>query len=344
MPEKTPLQTDNLLVAVDDGYAQVKVWTPNLRHLAPANTRAGSGALMSLDGKATSSSYMTDDTLYTASDLVVAEDSRLTGYHQSPLNRVAIHNALHQAGFVGQVKLSVGLPVGEFYRHGKKNETAAKEKRESLLKAVTPASGVAPIEIVGLRIYPQAIAAWADHCLDENNVIKADMNAALAVVDVGGRTTDIAVMINQAVDHNRSGTILDGVLNIRDHVTKVIAEKFGIDDKQPARTLDDAVRTGKVQLWGKTHDISSELTLAARELLEKVTRYTTQQIGRGADLSAVVFVGGGAAFLKPLFDRFPNAVVHDDPEFANARGLWKFARNREIREAALAKLEDTKVA
>ena len=40
----------------------------------------------------------------------------------------------------------------------------------------------------------------------------------------------------------------------------------------------------------------------------------------------ILFVGGGSAFMTKLTSYFPNAKVAPEPEFANARGMYKYLK------------------
>ena len=63
-------------------------------------------------------------------------------------------------------------------------------------------------------------------------------------------------------------------------------------------------------------------------LLEQSVRAETRrQLGLGADLDRVLFVGGGSVALADrIRDWFPNQAVAEHPAFANARGMLKYLR------------------
>src|SRR3546814_11923630 len=92
--------------------------------------------------------------------------------------------------------------------------------------------------------------------------------------------------------------------------------------------MDAAVRHGTIRLWNKEHDVSGAVRAAVQETEGKIAREVERRLGSASTLSAVVFVGGGGALFGTIAERFPNGVMADDPEFANARGLHKYARHR----------------
>ena len=182
-------------------------------------------------------------------------------------------------------------------------------------------------EINNVKVGCQAVAAWFDFVFDDEINTVNPINGRTAIVDIGGRTTDLAVVINgAAIDHSVSGTENIGVLDVYNALGKSIRREFRIKEKFPQEALDAAVRTGKFLLWNKEQDVSSLVEEVVIEYEGKIAREVERRIGSAANLNAVVFVGGGSALFKSIAGRFPNGVMNEDPEFANARGLYKFAR------------------
>ena len=93
------------------------------------------------------------------------------------------------------------------------------------------------------------------------------------------------------------------------------------------RLVEEAIQHRRVRLFGVTHDISEILELALREVVEKIYVETRRQLGRGAELERVVFVGGGAVVLDAHIRHwFPNQAIAAMPAFANARGMLKYLK------------------
>ena len=61
------------------------------------------------------------------------------------------------------------------------------------------------------EVIPEALAAWYDYVivtLDDGVTLDADrLNAPVAIVDIGGRTTDYVVVQDQGVVHGSSGSL-----------------------------------------------------------------------------------------------------------------------------------------
>lgn len=326
--------TKILLAAIDDGYAQTKLYGENekgeiVKFRMRSSVRPGRYGLGSISGTGAVGLYETEDGPFTVSEDVEAENTQFDGFHLSTMNRVLVQHALVGAGYGGKdVNVIAGLPVSDFFIHGFKDDEKIKAKSENLMKGVTLTSGEGKVAAIkDVQIGCQAVAAWVDYALDDDLKERAEIDGAVAIVDIGGRTTDVATVINgQSVDHARSGTGNIGVLDVYKAVEAAIGAKFKIRDRFPLNAIDNAVRTGKISLWGKDNDVKDLVQEVITEHEGKIAREVERRIGSGASLNAVVFVGGGSALFSKIATKFPNGVMLDDPEFANARGLFKYSR------------------
>jgi plasmid segregation protein ParM len=239
---------------------------------------------------------------------------------------------LHEAGLAGQSVHAVsGLPVGSFYlKDGDQRLELIERKRASLKQAVQPIDGRPPAAIAFHEVIPEALAAWYDHIISEADggvQLEAErLVVPVAVIDIGGRTTDFVVVADQAVRHDSSGSLRCGLLDLRRQVASAIRAKFDLDELSE-RATEDAVRTGSVRLFGKTHPVAELVSDARREIVQRLHAETQRQLGRGAELERILFVGGGAvALAEDIRDWFPNQAIAPHPAFANARGMLKYLR------------------
>jgi plasmid segregation protein ParM len=152
------------------------------------------------------------------------------------------------------------------------------------------------------------------------------LGVPVAVVDIGGRTTDFVVVADQAVRHKSSGSLRCGLLDLKRQVADAIRGRFDLEELSE-RVTEDAVRNGSVRLFGKNHDVADQVRDARRQLVERLHAETQRQLGRGAELERILFVGGGAvALADDIRDWFPNQAIAPHPAFANARGMLKYLR------------------
>jgi len=323
-----------LCIGLDDGYAFTKLAFPTGRVLAvPSRARLGAAGITALNPQHQKvREYFADGLRYTAG----AVDGEATGFDEYPisgLNRVIVQHALQEAGLSGRVIHAVsGLPVSAFYRaDGVKRSEFISRKIDNLRLAARPADDGLPAAIAFHEVIPEALAAWYDDVLTETSAgvtLETErMAAPVAVIDIGGRTTDFVVVADQAVLHRSSGSLHCGLLNVRQRVAERLCARFDLESLHD-RAVDDAVRRGSIRLFGETHDITESLNLALREVADQIYTETRRQLGKGAELERVLFVGGGAVVLSAHIGHwFPNQTMADMPAFANARGMLKYLQH-----------------
>ena len=319
---------DIVLAGVDDGYADTKVVTQSTRTRVASCARAGHHGLSWLGNSedAVVGGYETNGRSFTIGDFIDAEETRFDDYPSSDLNRVVIHHALRLAGLAGQrVKIATGLHISGYYIGNERNEEAIRRKREALMLPVTPVDGTKTADIVDHVVLPEAVAAWFDYAFDDlgREIV---IEGPCGVIDVGGKTTDcVTVLPGHQIDHMRSGTGNVGVLDIYAMVGARLRAQFG-DGVITRNVYDQAVRTGTIKRFGKPYSVQPIVNAAVDDVTERVLREAKRHFGSGADLDVILFVGGGAAFMTKLTSYFPNARVLPDPEYANARGMYKYLR------------------
>jgi plasmid segregation protein ParM len=322
-----------ILAGIDDGFAYTKLALPDGRLLAtPSRAHIGRCRVSWIQQTQRSIfEYQTDGVVYSVGE-VDAAATRFEGYACSGLNRVIVQHALQQAELGGhRIDAVSGLPVSGYYRNtGALRREAIDDKRENLLEPVCPLSGMPAAEIVYHEIIPEALAAWYDYVIsDERGEARLDQARValpVAVVDIGGRTTDTVVVRGQAILHGSSGSIPFGLLDVEQSVADALQERFDLE-MVADRMVHRALKHRRLRLYGQEHDVSHEVLAAKAELVERLYAETRRQLGRAAELDQVLFVGGGTVALADhMTDWFPNQVIADQPAFANARGMLKYLR------------------
>lgn len=325
------------IVSVDDGYSHTKLFAAdyiggrmeNIRTgVQQTSIREGFAGISAIDGHS-AGWYETDGRRYTVAPNVVGEQTRFDGYHGSDLNRVAIHHAIGMAGLGGkEFDLVCGLPVGSFYKDGEKNLVLIEQKKESLKIPVFAHGdgGKVATTFGGIMVLSQAISAYADFLLDDKLNDRVGSSHRIAVVDVGGRTTDVATLLDgNKIDHAHSGTQNIGVLDVQARLMTTIGKHFDFTETLPNGAYDQALRTGTIRVFGKDEDVSDLVREAVHEVAGRIERMLQRYLGSGASFDKVVIVGGGAVVFPSLKEGFRNAEIPSDPELSNARGAWKMA-------------------
>lgn len=320
-------------VGLDDGYAFTKIALPDGRLLAiPSRARVGqSGVTWIHEAEQRIAEYETEDTVYSVG-AVDGAPTHFEGYPWSGLNRAVVQHALQQAGLAGQSVHAVsGLPVSTFYRKsGEHRQETIARKRDSLKQAVRPLSDALPVGIAFHEVIPEALAAWYDYVivdLEDGVTLDADrVSVPVAIVDIGGRTTDYVVVKDQGILHASSGSLQCGMLNVKQCVTDGIQERFDLESLSE-QIVSHAIENKAVRLQGKDHDVAALVEAAKREVVEQIHDETRRQLGLGIELDRVLFVGGGTvALAEHIANWFPHQAIAEHPAFVNARGMLKYLR------------------
>ena len=323
--------TASITIGIDDGFAVTKLALPDGRLLAtPSRAEIGRAKVSWLNpGERAIVEYESEGTVYSVGEVDGAA-TRFDGYACSGMNRAIVQHALQQAGLDGQDVAAVsGLPVSVFYRSsGAKRTSAINDKRENLLEPVRPRTEAEPVLIVAHRVIPEALAAWYDYVIEDGDgqaQLKADrVRAPIAIVDIGGRTTDTVVMRNQGILHRSSGSFDCGLLDLQQALGEAIQDRFDLGPLSD-RFLSQALRQQRVRLHGRDYDLRTEVAAAKHELVERLYAETRRQLGQGSELERVLFVGGGTvALAEHITDWFPNQLIVAQAAFANARGMLKY--------------------
>jgi len=329
-------------VGLDDGYAYTKLALPDGRLIViPSRARIGQSGVTWIDpSQQRIFEYETEGAVY-AVGAVDGAPTHFEGYPWSGLNRAIVQHALQQAGLAGRTVQAVsGLPVSAFYRKsGEHRQQTLAKKRDSLKQAVRPLSGALPAGIAFHEVIPEALAAWYDDVIieqDDGVTLEADRVAVpVAIVDIGGRTTDYVVVKNQGILHDSSGSLHCGMLDVKQIVTNGIQECFDLEVVSE-QLVAQAVECKVVRLRGTDHDIAALVESAKREVVERIHAETRRQLGLGVELDRVLFVGGGSvALAEHIANWFPHQAIAAHPAFANARGMLKYLRYPNLADSAL---------
>jgi plasmid segregation protein ParM len=317
-------------VGLDDGYAAVKVAfmkDGKIRMFSvPSRARMGLVGIGTIDSSGTSpvGGYRTEGINYTVSPDIEGEETRVPDYNVSPLARVLSHHALVKAGFGGKpVRLASGLPPNDLY-----DADLVRRKIESFAVPVERLDGGESPAIADHRVYPQGVVAVVDWLYDGVSV--REQRYPVGVVDIGGQTTDLSVILPPEspggafrVDREKTVSFSGyGVLSAMSILRKKLIRHFGLDEISTSLT-SEALRTGIVRLFGKESAIQELRDEAISEVSSQIATRVRSVLGKGTSLDAVLFVGGGSRVFSGLAGSYPNALVPENPEFANARGMLK---------------------
>lgn len=324
---------DALAVGIDDGFAMTKIALATGQLLAvPSSARIGGAQVTAVNGADTGISEYLSEGERIAVGVPEGAPTTFDDYPFSSLNRAIVQHALLAAGLSGRsIDAVSGLPVARFYHaDGQRRGEVIARKAASLRIGVEPLDGRAPASIACHDVIPEALAAWYDHVIIEDEAgVRLDedrVKAPLAIVDIGGRTTDFVVVADEKLWHQSSGSITCGLLDLRGQVAAAVCAAHDLESLS-ATAIDQALADGTVRLFGETRDVSAPVREARQQLVIRIEQETRRRLGRGAELERVLFVGGGSVVLADAIrDWFANQTIAPHPAFANARGMLKYLR------------------
>lgn len=320
--------TEPLLIGIDDGYADTKIASSAGCLVIPSRgvrLLDGQSGVPALQHKGFSATYVVDGERIFVDPTISGDDTRTEGFHTSDLNVALVQHALRAAKFSGQsVVVAAGLPLGSYYdAEGQVNWDLVEAKRSSLLRPVLVEGDGQSCEITDVHVYPQTVSAWIGTVLDSKGRMQ-QAGGPVAVVDIGGRTTDFAVILPpNRIDPARSASMNLGIVDVHDAVRQHLAG-LGID--APAPLVQIAVRSGSYPNGEQVLDLREVVGRAKHELGERITEAARRLLGAGDELESVLFVGGGYNAMQWVSRAFDNAKPVESPAYANARGMWKYLK------------------
>lgn len=328
-------------VGVDDGHHSIKVTHAKGSFTYSSRARQGRHVINSMGGETglytTGEQGGDGEVSYTVNAFITEPVStRFDEFPISPLNRVLVHHALAKSGLGGKkCAIATGLPFSHYYDNGERNDVLIEAKRKSLAKPVTSENRKLA-EIAKNFVTTEGIAAYMDQLMtmdgDETPLCADLTGTTVGVIDIGGRTTDIAVMLPQEdnsgaqIDVARSGSDMRGMLMLNDRMGARLRQKFRFSNIDPSE-LEKAVRNGRFNWDCETQDVSDILLEEKQEVMSEILQIIKAKIGMGKELGRLVIVGGGSLILRDqLKEHFPKAIYPDEPQYANSRGMYKIVK------------------
>lgn len=278
----------------------------------------------------------TPEVTYVVTDQVEGVDTRFSGYDTSAESAILTHASLVAAGLGGKhVRLITGLPVKRYFKGGSANNVLIDAKTNNLrtrqIRCADPEVALAVIE--QHTAVSEGVAAYYNAYINldgsiNESVAERAAAGAVAVIDVGGETTDVATIIESGntMDSRRSGTADIGTLSLIERLAGRLSERFDLSDIAP-RAVNEAAMSGRFRLRGAEEDVTEVVASEKSRLVAEIKSEITRRIGKAADMELILLCGGGVLLLRDeLLKAFPHAEVAEDPQFANAIGMWKIAR------------------
>jgi len=182
------------------------------------------------------------------------------------------------------------------------------------------------VEVDKVKVVPQPLGTLFDQVLDDGGrVVNQDLSRAkVGIIDIGFKTADFAVADAMEFIDRLSSSTTTGLASAYGIIANKLREIFAIDKEN--FELDEIVERGEIRIAGKAYD----LTEFKRETLEWVAAKiitVVDSLWDYRDLDKILITGGGGQALgQYLTSEYPNAVVVEGAQMANARGFYKLGK------------------
>lgn len=331
--------------AVDDGFFHTKVYAGlGCKFSIVSRARIGTSSTFSFLGGNNAVEYVTDEGHVYSVGAMETDSIANDLYHGSVLNRVLVNHSLICAGAGGQnVKLCTGLPLRNYFigEAFDKNQALIDSKQLNFskplyLRSKNENGGFEKIKgsmptIISNHVLPQGLAVWYDYIIDETPgkpnepIFHSERKTQdIAIIDIGGRTTDIAVVSDSQLDKKSCVSPKCGIHDIYDNLRDLLSNRIP-PEVLNMKKIDACMQSKEIFYSGEKINIEQEIIEATNMVTEKLRSIINSAIGdKGKAIENILFVGGGSQALYPyLNDIYKHQILVDDAPFANAKGMYK---------------------
>ncbi|GGE55082.1 hypothetical protein GCM10011391_37570 [Pullulanibacillus camelliae] len=183
-----------------------------------------------------------------------------------------------------------------------------------------------------IKVYPEGFAAFINLVMDNDlKIINKDLiNKRILIQDIGGLSTDIAVIKNRTVDDDKAQGFNLGVSESLEAIREEIRSKHGVELDSRLDVVDIITRkTDRNHIMVKgsrtsVHDITDRILL---ELAKKQYRLLRNVWQKNSQTEICYFVGGGANVLKDYIKTLNNNLDGYNIDFFEdeKESIWMMA-------------------
>ncbi|WP_163527718.1 ParM/StbA family protein [Halobacillus ihumii] len=164
-----------------------------------------------------------------------------------------------------------------------------------------------------VKVYPEGFAAFVNLVMDNDlKIINKDLiDKQILIQDIGGLSTDIAVIRNRNVDDDKAQGYNLGVSESLEQIRDEILTKHGVELDSRRDVVDIITRKNDrhhIMVKGSrtsVHDITDRILL---ELAKKQYRFLRNVWQKNSQSEICYFVGGGSAVLKDYIKTLNNKL------------------------------------
>ncbi|MFC0273097.1 hypothetical protein ACFFIX_16895 [Metabacillus herbersteinensis] len=183
-----------------------------------------------------------------------------------------------------------------------------------------------------VKVYPEGFAAYINLVMDNNlNIINKDLiDKRILIQDIGGLSTDIAVIKNRNVDDDKAQGFNIGVSESLEAIREEIRSKHGVELDSRRDVVEIITKKNDrnhIMVKGSrksVHEITDRILL---ELAKKQYRHLRNVWQKNSQTEICYFVGGGAMVLKDYLKTLNNNLDGYNIEFFEdeKESIWMMA-------------------
>ena len=169
------------------------------------------------------------------------------------------------------------------------------------------------IKFEEVKVYPEGFAAFINLVMDDNlNVINKELiDKRILIQDIGGLSTDVAVIKNRKVDDDKAQGFNLGVSESLDAISEEIFSRYGVELDSRLDVVEIITKKNDrnhIMVKGSrtsVHDIVDRILL---ELAKKQYRHLRNVWQRNSQSEICYFIGGGSIILKDYLKALNNSL------------------------------------
>lgn len=183
-----------------------------------------------------------------------------------------------------------------------------------------------------IKVYPEGFAAYINLVMDNNlSIINKELiDKRILIQDIGGLSTDIAVIKNRNVDDDKAQGFNLGVSEALEEIREEVRKKYGIEldsRRDVVEILTKKHDRNHIMVKGSRtsiHDITDRILL---ELAKKQYRLLRNVWQKNSQTEICYFVGGGSIILKDYLKTLNNNLDGYNIDFFEdeKESIWMMA-------------------
>ncbi|MFK2825734.1 ParM/StbA family protein [Bacillus sp. B190/17] len=188
------------------------------------------------------------------------------------------------------------------------------------------------IKFEEVKVYPEGFAAFINLVMDNNlNIINKDLiDKRILIQDIGGLSTDVAVIKNRKVDDDKAQGFNLGVSESLEAIREEIRSKHGVELDSRRDVVEIITKKNDrnhIMVKGSrtsVHDIVDRILL---ELAKKQYRHLRNIWQKNSQTEICYFIGGGSIILKDYLKALNNSLDGYNIDFFEdeKESIWMMA-------------------